>query len=290
MGGRSVTGLPDGLYDWLSTAGRDPPTEAEPVSGGCISVARRLRFPDGGTLFLKTTDDCPPDLFAAEAAGLEALHVEGGPRVPTVHLHGADFIVMEDLPPGSPRPNYWAAFGIQMASLHEHHGPHFGFERDTYCGATLQPNPATDDGHAFFAEHRLLFQARLARDAGHLDREGVRLIERVCHRLDDRIPPQPASVLHGDLWSGNAHVGPQGEPALVDPAAHWGWAEAELAMTLMFGSFGADFYAAYADHRPLADDWRDRVDLYNLYHQLNHLNLFGESYRAGVYRMARSYA
>ena len=104
------------------------------------------------------------------------------------------------------------------------------------------------------------------------------------------VPPQPASLIHGDLWSGNVIPGPEGWACLIDPACHYGWAEAELGMTQLFGGFDAEFYAAYADSRPLASGWRDRLPVYNLYHLLNHLNLFGGSYLASVRRVLDRFA
>jgi len=271
--------IPDAVAQWCRTSGHGGVAASEPLSGGCVSQTRRLRCADGASLVLKQMPGAPTTLFASEAAGLRAIAAApGAPRAPTVLLDAASFLLMEDLPAGPRADDYWPRFGRELAALHDTHGPHFGFDCDGFCGPTPQPNTPTDDGHAFFAEQRLRHQARLARDAGLLDADGARLIEALCDRLTALIPEQPPSLIHGDLWSGNAHSTPDGAPALIDPAAHWSWAEAELGMTALFGGFPEAFYHAYEEARPLAAGWRQRLDIYNVYHLLNHANIFGGGY------------
>jgi fructosamine-3-kinase len=223
-------------------------------------------------------------MFTREAEGLDALRVPGGPRVPQPYLHGARFLLMEDLAPAPRRKDYWSTYGRQLAALHTSTNEQFGFAHDNYIGSTPQPNPRTADGYAFFAEQRLRFQARLARDKSLLNDADMTQIEGIADRLEELVPKQPASLLHGDLWSGNATTDSGGRPAIIDPAAHYGWAEADLAMTDLFGGFHPAFYAAYEEARPLAPGWRERFPIYNLYHLLNHLNLFGRGY----YRQLKS--
>lgn len=115
-------------------------------------------------------------------------------------------------------------------------------------------------------------------------------VEKLCDRLPELIPEQPASLIHGDLWSGNAMFDSRGQPAIIDPAAHYGWAEAELAMTTLFGSFPDVFYRAYQEARPLEPDFRERFPIYNLYHLLNHVNLFGGGYLGQSLSILRRYA
>ena len=146
-----------------------------------------------------------------------------------------------------------------------------------------------EDGFRFFAEARLLHQGRLARDSGRLERGDIRKLETLADRLSRWIPEQSASLIHGDLWGGNAHTGPNGEPVLIDPATHYGWPEAELAMTTMFGRFHRDFYEAYLANSPIERDWEERIPLYNLYHELNHLNLFGGPYAQAARRTLERY-
>lgn len=283
-------GVPQQVAAWLQAQGYGEVARVAPVGGGCINNGARLATASGHTFFLKTNSSAPPDMFAREAEGLEALRVPDGPRVPRPYLWGRDFLLLEDLAPASRRPDFWETLGRQLAALHRHTNPRFGFAHDNYIGSTPQPNPWTEDGYAFFAEHRLLFQARLAHRRGLLSQEDVRRVERLAARLPDLVPPQPASLLHGDLWSGNVIPDEHGQPALIDPATHYGWAEAELGMTQLFGGFPEAFYRAYEEVRPLTPGWRERFPIYNLYHLLNHLNLFGESYYGSVRQVLRRYA
>ncbi len=275
------------LNTWLAAQGFGEVTEARPRGGGCINQAYVLHTASGVTFFLKVNDRAPADMFAREAEGLQALAATRTLKVPEPYLWDATFLLMEDLQPAPARPDYWERFGHGLARMHEHIGPAFGFHHDNYIGSTPQPNPWTQDGYAFYAEHRLLYQARLAHARGLLSAQEVARVERIAQRLPDWVPPQPPSLLHGDLWSGNAMTDREGNPALVDPAAYYGWAEADLAMTALFGGFPERFYRAYLEARPLEPGWRERFSLYNLYHLLNHLNLFGTGYLPDVQAVLR---
>jgi fructosamine-3-kinase len=259
------------------------------VGGGCINQGTRLETASGRTFFLKTNRQTPADMFAREAEGLVALRVETGPRLPQPFLWGSDFLLMEDLAPAPRRSGYWTGLGRGLAALHQVTSERFGFTHDNYLGSTPQPNPWVEDGWRFFGEHRLLYQARLAQEKGHVGSGQIQIVERLANRLPDLVPAQPASLIHGDLWSGNAVTDELGGPALIDPAAHYGWAEAELAMTGLFGGFPQEFYRAYQEARPLPPGLFDRFAIYNLYHLLNHLNLFGESYLGEVMGILRRY-
>jgi len=281
---------PQAVVDWCRREGHGAVSRLEDVGGGCINQGRRLCAADGSSFFLKTNDSAPPGMFEAEAVGLEALAREGTPRLPKPYLWADDFLLIEDLEPAPRAEDFWPGLGRRLAALHDHTSPQFGFDRDNFIGRTPQPNPWTDDGYAFFAEQRLLFQARLARDGDLLPAADQRRVEAVARRLRDLVPDQPASLIHGDLWSGNVIAGPDGEACLIDPAAHFGWAEAELGMTELFGGFDADFYRGYLEVRRMAEGWRERLPLYNLYHLMNHLNLFGEGYLASVRRVLDRFA
>ena len=284
-----VSGIPAAVTAWCVENGWGTVVSSQALTGGMVSRTQRLEMRDGRSLVLKSNTDAPADLFAREAEGLAALTVSDGPRIPAVLLVGSDFILLEDLRPAPPRTRYWEEFGQRLAALHLHTHMRYGFPRDNYCGLTPQPNPWTESGCEFFAEHRLRYQARLAYDTGHLSNGDLRRTEALCDRLPDLVPPQSPALIHGDLWSGNALCGPDGEPALVDPAAHYGWAEAELGLTLLFGGFPRAFYESYAHVYPLAPGWRDRLDIYNLYHLLNHLHIFGQSYLGRVQTVLNRY-
>lgn len=281
--------IPERVGDWLLDNNYGPVRSSQSVSGGSINNALILETESEVTFFLKTNQNAPPDMFTREAEGLRALAVPDGPTVPKPYLHAGNFILMQDLQPAARRDDYWAEFGRKVAALHNHTHVKFGFEHDNYIGSTPQPNPWTEDGYAFFAEHRLTFQTQLAVNNGLIGRQDARRIELLTSRLSQIVPGQPASLIHGDMWGGNAMTDQGGGPAIIDPGVHYGWAEADLAMTTLFGSFSEDFYQAYRDVRPLEPGAAGRFPLYNLYHLLNHLNLFGGGYLNQVLAVVRRY-
>ena len=265
-------------------------TDARRVTGGSIAEAFRVALDDGRIVFAKTARGAPPEMFPEEARGLTAL-AGGGPPVPEVLHVGAEVLVLAWIEPGRLDDAGAARLGEALATLHRRTAPRHGFDADNYLGATRQPNPWTEDGVAFFAEQRLGFQARLAVDRGRLDLAALRQVEALMARLPDLLPgSEPASLLHGDLWVGNVFARADGTGCLVDPAAHYGFREADLAMTRLFGSLPPAFYDAYQAAWPLPDGATGRVDLFNLYHLLNHLNLFGGAYRAQVEGVLGAYA
>ena len=282
--------IPEKARHWLREELGEELVDQQAVSGGCINKGARLRLSSGRTVFLKQNGSAPSDMFAAEFEGLLLLRDGAGPRVPEPYAYGQDFLITEDLAPAKPVSDWSAKLAEQLAQMHGRTAEHFGLERDNYLGSTPQINSPTEDGYEFFALQRLAFQTRLARDQGLLSLGEGRAIDQLAQRLPDLVPEQPAALLHGDLWSGNAISDSQGQPAIIDPAVHYGWAEAELGMTALFGGFGADFYATYEAHAHLEAGWRERLPLYNLYHLLNHLNLFGVSYHGQVMAVVRQFS
>lgn len=282
--------VPGSVQAWLEENGFGAVESVQGVGGGCINNGTRVKTTDGDSFFLKTNPGAPADMFAREAEGLvEMAKVGGGPRVPTPHHYGRDFLLLEDLNPAQRNPNYWINLGQQLARLHLETRSEFGFHHDNYIGSTPQSNTWEGDGYIFFAEQRLGYQAHLAHRRGLLGADEVGQVERLAGRLDELVPKQPASLIHGDLWGGNAISDNLGDPALIDPAAHYGWAEAELAMTSLFGGFADAFYGAYEEIRPLERGWRGRFPIYNLYHLLNHVNLFGGGYKGQVSSILQRY-
>lgn len=240
--------------------------------------------------FVKRSSAADLARFEAEASGLAALRETGAVRVPEVLRCGlvADEAVIElewlDLF-GLDRAS-GAALGRRLAELHRHTGESFGWPADNWIGGSPQLNGLRGEWSRFFAERRLLPQLEWAAangmDRAHVDR-GLALAERVgAFFLDYR--PKP-SLLHGDLWGGNASALPDGTPVIFDPAVHYGDREADLAMSELFGGFPESFYAAYRLAWPLDAGYETRKTLYNLYHILNHFNLFGAGYLNQARRM-----
>lgn len=274
--------LTEAIRAALMGLGLTEPRILSPLDGGTFSVWQ-VGSVTGERVVVKAASEPPPDLFAREADGLRLLRsVAEAPRAPQPLAVGATFLVLEYLEPAQLAAQAWAGFAHGLAALHASVGPAFGGVADNYLGPSPQSNKPTDDGHRFFALERLTPQLVWARSQGWLSDDDVRAGDRLMQRLPELIPAQPASLLHGDLWSGNVIAGPGGALCLIDPAAHFGWAEADLAMTTLFGGFPDGFYDAYLSVRPLAPGWRERIPLYNLYHLLNHLNLFGAAYRSEV--------
>lgn len=280
--------LPVAVPIWLQDNGYGQVLRSVPVGGGCINQGARLHTTGGQSFFLKTNPQAPVDMFLREAEGLTvlrqaaALDTREGLRLPLPFLSGPDFLLLEDLAPAPCQLDYWPRLGRGLAGLHQQTSPTFGFAHDNYIGSTPQPNDRVADGWNFFGHQRLLFQAKLVFDRGYLDRKALDQINWLARRLPELVPAQPASLLHGDLWSGNVITDELGNPALIDPAVYYGWAEAELAMTALFGGFNPVFYHAYQEVRPLEPGFRQRFPVYNLYHLLNHLNLFGTGYLGEV--------
>jgi protein-ribulosamine 3-kinase len=243
---------------------------AERAAGGCIHRCYQVVI-DGEQRFLKTNSADYSDAFAAEADGLEALRANGM-RTPRLIAQSAAigdaYLLLEFLDLGS--KGSFAALGRMLAAAHRRPGPRFGWARDNYIGATPQQNGWSDNWAEFWRERRMKPQLELAK------RKGFDLGEVNLEGLLDRHEPQP-SLLHGDLWSGNVGFIADG-PVVFDPAVYYGDREADLAMTELFGGFPREFYAAYNEVFPLDAGYEERKHLYNLYHLLNHLNLFGGGY------------
>ena len=285
-------------------------TDRRPVYGGDINDSYRLSLSDGSSIFMKCNAIKNFSFFEAEAKGLEALRSAGVIGVPEVLGMGRDagrgrsFLLLSFLEKGTRISGYWEVFGRELALLHRAdclgfvmeerslpsgETPFFGFASDNYIGASPQINTPVQGWVSFFRECRLLPQIRLAERS--LGLRARRQCEKLLENLEAYLTePEFPSLLHGDLWSGNAVCGPDGKAWILDPAVYVGHFEAELAMTELFGANPPSFYGAYHEITPIDSGYRDRRDLYNLYHMLNHLNLFGGSYRSSVQRILERYA
>lgn len=271
--------------------------ETQFLSGGDISTAARI-FSSEGVFFVKwnyagqqSTETI--DMFEAEARGLDLLRQTDALHVPHVIGYGQhldkSYLILDYIDSGQPNQNYWETLGQSLAVLHSHTQPTFGLNFPNYIGSLHQTNTPTPSGIDFFFEHRLLPQAGMAFYKGLLSKTAYDALFRLRDRLPDLIPNERPALLHGDLWSGNVLTTEQGEPALIDPAVYYGFREADLAHTHLFGGFDPRFYEAYDEAFPLHDGFAERVSIYNLYPLLVHVNLFGSGYVSGVERVLKRF-
>jgi protein-ribulosamine 3-kinase len=259
------------------------------LGGGDINQAFQL---DLGSMqvFLKCNSSASPVMFETEARGLTELASFGDWQVPEPlalgQFESTTWLAMDFLALDGQKQQGAHAMGINLAKLHQHQQSFFGWLQDNYIGSTPQPNPRCEQWLEFYGEHRLRFQVDRLVTAGATKR-----LSGYCESLVDRLPelfqdhkPHP-SLLHGDLWAGNWAVTATGRPATFDPACYYGDRETDLAMTELFGGFPAAFYQAYEQTFPIDPGYPQRKPLYQLYHVLNHANLFGGGYLAQAEQM-----
>ncbi len=283
--------------DWQSIANHITEATGQPftiknqssIGGGCINTTYRLEG-EGQLYFVKLNQHSYLDMFEAEAEGLQQMEKSQVIQVPKTICCGSTqnyaYLALEFIDMGGGGNLAHTQFGHQLAAMHQVIQPQFGWHRDNYIGSTPQINKLENDWTTFWQQHRLCFQLELAGSQGHrgkLQQKGEHLIADLGLFFTN-YHPKP-SLLHGDLWSGNYSVSTQGQPVIYDPAVYFGDREADIAMTELFGGFSQNFYAAYQAHMPLDVGYKVRKNLYNLYHILNHLNLFGSGYRNQAERM-----
>jgi len=263
---------------------------SRPVGGGSINQAEVLTLSNKENVFLKTNAHPPDGFFQAETKGLDLLRrVKDGPRIPKpLGLEPGPcprFLLMEYVEESSPTREFDVKFAQTLASMHRHTSATHGLDHDNFIGSTVQKNTRESDGLKFFRDHRLKFQQELARDSGKLPVPLDKRLDTLCDDLAtllDTSGEKPA-LLHGDLWSGNYFQAKSDQrPCIFDPAVYYGLRESDLAMTQLFGCLPESFYRAYHEAFPLNPGYEERRDIYNLYHMLNHLNLFGGSYLSSV--------
>lgn len=280
--------------------GRDITVSASvPVAGGDINRAYRLTLSNGLSVFLKTNTRENLSFFIAESECLLSIARTESIGTPKVFGCGEDplygaFLLLEWCD-GLQSRNFFDNFGHSLAAMHKAETSafldegKFGFFSDNYIGSTPQKNTPFSGWVSFFRDCRLIPQFRRARH--YFSSSDHRDIESFLNRMDSLLPePDFPSLLHGDLWGGNYIAGNDGEVCLIDPASYVGHFEADLAMTELFGGFPSRFYAAYQESNPISKEYSERRDIYNLYHLLNHLNLFGEGYLYSVLKIIRRYS
>jgi fructosamine-3-kinase len=252
------------------------------VGGGCINQGYMIS--DGSiSYFVKLNSASLTEMFIAEAKGLKQIADTQTIKVPKPIAWGTtdnkSYLVMEHLDLGRGKSN-WQEMGKQLAKLHHYpitnNEVKFGWDLNNTIGSTPQINDWMNDWGQFFAKNRIGYQLQLAKRRGGHFPNGEALIAAIPEILGNH-QPQP-SLVHGDLWGGNADFTSNGEPTIFDPATYIGDREVDLAMTELFGGFPREFYQGYEAEFPLNPGYEHRKILYNLYHILNHFNLFGGGY------------
>lgn len=267
---------------------------AQSVSGGCIADSKLITTKSGKHFFLKTQSG-GDGMFLKEAHGLQELAKAQCIRVPEVVLADKNFLLLEFIEQGPKPDNFFSDFGAAFAQMHRFTAEHYGFYEDNFIGSTPQYNEAAGSERTiwaqFYLNKRLYPQVKLAKQNSLLNRNLETKIEQLFAKIPEILQgsEEVPTLLHGDLWGGNFLCDKQGKAVLIDPAVYYGHREADLAMTKMFGGFSPEFYKSYQQHFPLVPGWEYRENLYLLYHNLNHLNLFGSSYLAGSIRLIDYY-
>ena len=264
------------------------------LGGGCISHSLKLNT-NQGDFFLKWNSNCPDDLFIREAECLRELVLveESGLLIPKVLLEKKvdeipGYLLLEYLQEGHAHAEN-EKLGIGLARLHRKTNAAFGFHHNNYCGASLQNNSWNNSWIDFFGQQRIIYLVNEIDRTRSLPVSEKDSYYNLVDRLPNLIPDQPnASLIHGDLWSGNYLFTNDG-PALIDPASYYADREMELSIMTMFGGFSEHTWRAYQNEFPLNQGWEERVQLYQLYHILNHYYLFGGSYGSQALRLAKRY-
>ena len=277
--------------------------ETDRLSGGDINKAYGLTLTNGKHIFMKANAKQNAAFFTAEAAGLTAIEKTGAIGTPEILCTGTDdgedvgysFLLLKFIKGGKQQKNYWQELAWNLAKMHkadtsiyfEGNGK-FGFFQDNFIGARPQCNTSCDSWISFFRDNRLAPQFKAA--DSYFETNDRKLVTKLLDHLEELlVEPEKPSLLHGDLWSGNVMCGSEGKAMLIDPATYVGHAEADLAMTELFGGFPPEFYEAYREVNPLQPGYENRRDLYNLYQLLNHLNLFGPTYLGPVLSIVAEY-
>ncbi|NQV01436.1 MAG: fructosamine kinase family protein [Bacteroidia bacterium] len=264
------------------------------LSGGDINQVYRIDTTRGVFCLKFNSADRFPGMFEKEAGGLSLLREANALRIPSVvdviTLKHYSALLLEFIDTAAPVKDFMFRFGVSLGKLHDHTTSSFGLDHDNYMGSLPQSNRKNTNWIDFFREERLERQLRLARASGQLTSDTDNLFSRLFSRLDQLLAVDKPALLHGDLWGGNVMVSETGEACLIDPAVYYGHREVDLAMTTLFGGFPSDFYQGYESHHELIPGWRERLDLYNLYPLLVHLNLFGGGYMESVCRTLQKFS
>jgi protein-ribulosamine 3-kinase len=266
---------------------------SRPIGGGCINEAYSLNTNIGRYYIKYNSAGSFPGMFEKEAAGLKLLSETGTIEIPEVISTGEigtyTFLLLQCIESETPGRNFWNDFGTKLAELHRNTADNFGLEYDNYIGSLVQYNKPHPDFLSFFISQRIEPQLKIARNKRAFSQSDIRYFDSLFNSLHNIIPVEKPALIHGDLWNGNFMVTAAGSPCLIDPAVYYGHRESDIAMTQLFGGFQPEFYQAYNQAWPMEKEWQKRMDIFNLYPLLVHVNLFGGGYAGQVLRIIRQF-
>ncbi|WP_103072380.1 fructosamine kinase family protein [Aquimarina sediminis] len=260
-----------------------------PLSGGDINEVYLLQTHQRKLVVKLNSISKFPGMFEAEAKGLQILKKTTTFTVPEIILVGAfydtAFLILEYIASDHKSDDFWSVFGKKLAMLHQNSSSIFGFEKDNYIGSLPQYNSTCDSAYEFYITQRLQPQFRLAKQNGFTFSD----LDTFYQVIQNEIPEEKPSLIHGDLWSGNYMIDKNGFPCLIDPAVAYAPREMDIGMMHLFGGFDSTLFQVYNENFPLADNWKERLPIWQLYYLLVHLNLFGSSYYNRVKEIVESY-
>ncbi|MFD1314983.1 fructosamine kinase family protein [Namhaeicola litoreus] len=267
--------------------------KVEPLFGGDINRAYRITTMNEIFVLKQNSSKRFPEMFKKEKVGLSLLSLAGA-NVPKINcvfdFDDQQFILMEFIErEKNIERDFWINFGTSLAQIHLKSNTHFGLVFDNFIGSLQQQNTFENNWTTFFIEHRLQPLVSNSYDLGLLKDSHLRNFDGLLKQLDQLIPKEKPSLLHGDLWSGNILCGPQQTAYFIDPAVYFGHREVDIAMSFLFGGFDTDYLNSYQEVYPLEPDWKARIELHNLYPRLVHLLLFGSSYLQGIEKVIRKF-
>lgn len=263
------------------------------VSGGDINQAFKLTYHEHEFFAKLNSNSAFPQMFEKERKGLELLG-QSNFRIPKVfdvlEVEDHAVLLMEWIQPGPQPSDFWSQFGKNLAEMHQISSEQFGLNHSNYMGSLPQRNDHHASWIEFFIQERIMPQIKLAIENGYLNSTDEASFNRLIPRLNEFFETEPPALIHGDLWNGNYMCGKAGRPVLIDPAVTFGHRLMDIAMTKLFGGFANEMYEAYEEVYPLQKNWREAINVANLYPLLIHVNLFGNSYISQVRGILKAYA
>ena len=282
--------LPTSICQKIASQNNFNLVEAKPLSGGDINDVFLLKCKEGDFVIKLNNTSKFPEMFSAEARGLQLLEKTNSFKIPqviaTATLENNSYLLMEFISTGEKSKFFWEEFAQNLAKLHKTSQPQFGLNHDNYIGSLPQTNQHCATASEFYISQRLQPQFKMAADKGFMFKE----LNAFYKNISEEIPNERPSLIHGDLWGGNYMISEEGKPVLIDPATSFAPREMDLAMMKLFGGFSQEVFVHYNSNFPLKPDWENRLPLWQLYYLLVHLNLFGSGYLSRVKSIISKYS